>query len=220
MIKLDFTPDIRELTLKHGIEYPSDEELIMMILGSGSKGLPIEKLANQVSNVLQDSNKEDIITNLLMIHGMGPGKALAIASAIELGRRKNIHKNILIQKPKDVVPFIQSYSMQIKEHFLCITLNGGHEILQIRVISVGTVNQTIVHPREVFSEALMENAAAIIVAHNHPSGNCQPSDQDISTTETLEECAQLLGISFLDHIIFSQRSYFSFKEHGMLAISE
>ena len=108
--------------------------------------------------------------------------------------------------------------MQNQEHFLCITLNGGHEILQIRVVSVGTINQTIVHPREIFSEALIQNAAAIIVAHNHPSGNCQPSDQDIKTTQTLLQCSDFLGINLLDHIIFSRTSYYSFIEHNMLVI--
>ncbi len=218
MCRIDCTPDIRELTLKHGIEYPSDVELVMMILGSGIKGIPVEKLSEQVVKILAKTNRESIVTNLLQIKGMGTGKALAVASAIELGRRRNNHKNALIKTPKDVIPFIQNYSMQNQEHFLCITLNGGHEILQIRVVSVGTINQTIVHPREIFSEALIQNAAAIIVAHNHPSGNCQPSDQDIKTTQTLLQCSDFLGINLLDHIIFSRTSYYSFIEHNMLVI--
>ncbi len=209
-------PDIRELTLQHGIEYPSDSELVMMILGSGTKGIPVEKLSEQVVKTLMSTNRENIVEKLLKIKGMGTGKALAVASAIELGRRRNNHKNAILTKPKDVIPFIQNYSMQAQEHFLCITLNGGHEIMQIRVVSVGTINQTIVHPREVFSEALIENAAAIIVAHNHPSGNCEPSEQDLKTTKVLLDCADLLGISLLDHIIFSRTSYFSFLEHDLI----
>ena len=205
MCRINCNPDIRELTLKHGIEYPSDIELVMMILGSGTKGIPVEKLSGQVVKTLARTNRESMIANLLQIKGMGAGKALAVAAAIELGRRRNNHKNVLLK-----------YSMQNQEHFLCVTLNGGHEIQQIRVVSVGTINQTIVHPREVFSEALMENAAAIIVAHNHPSGNCEPSDQDIKTTRTLAECSEFLGISLLDHIIFSRTSYYSFLEHDML----
>lgn len=216
MCRINCNPDIRELTLKHGIEYPSDIELVMMILGSGTKGIPVEKLSGQVVKTLARTNRESMIANLLQIKGMGAGKALAVAAAIELGRRCNNHKNVLLKTPKDVIPFIQNYSMQNQEHFLCVTLNGGHEIQQIRVVSVGTINQTIVHPREVFSEALMENAAAIIVAHNHPSGNCEPSDQDIKTTRTLAECSEFLGISLLDHIIFSRTSYYSFLEHDML----
>lgn len=216
MGKIKNNPDIRELTLRRGIEYPSDVELVMMILGSGTKGIPVETLSEQVVKTLMRTNSEDIIQNLLKIKGMGAGKALAVASAIELGRRRNNHKAALLNKPKDVIPFIQNYSMQPQELFLCVTLNGGHEIMQIRVVSVGTINKTIVHPREVFSEALIENAAAIIVAHNHPSGNCEPSEQDIKTTRILVECSDLLGITLLDHIIFSKTSYFSFLEHNIL----
>ncbi len=214
MCKIDH--NIRELTLKNGIEYPSDTELVMMILGSGIKGIPVEKLSEQVVKVLASSNKEAIIDNLMKIKGLGSSKALAIASALELGRRRNNHKNVLLTTPKDVIPFIQSYSMQNQEHFLCVSLNGGNEIIQIRVISIGTINKTIVHPREVFSHALMENASGIIIAHNHPSGNCTPSEEDLRTTETLSECAELLGISLLDHIIFTRTSYFSFLEHELL----
>ncbi|MBQ5999765.1 MAG: DNA repair protein RadC [Treponema sp.] len=209
-------PDVREQTLKHGLLFPTDEELIMMILGTGTKEYPVEYLSRIIINTLNSSNEENFVQNLIKIKGMGPGKALAIASAIELGRRRNRHKEALIKKPKDIIPFIQGYSMNQKEHFLCVTLNGGNEIIQIRVISVGTVNKTIVHPREIFSEALKENAAAIVVCHNHPSGNCRPSEEDIETTKTIKASADILGITILDHIIFSKNSYFSFLENDLL----
>lgn len=211
-----FKPNVREMALKHGLTFPTDEELIMMILGTGTKEYPVEQLSRIIMNMMNSSNEEDLVKNLTKIKGMGPGKALAIASAVELGRRRNRHKEALIKQPKDVIPFIRSYSMQTKEHFLCITLNGGNEIIQIRVISVGTVNRTIVHPREIFSEALMENAAAIIVCHNHPSGNCQPSQEDIETTRIIKASSDILGIALLDHIIFSKNSYFSFVENDLL----
>ena len=142
--------------------------------------------------------------------------ALAVAAAIEFGRRKNCHNTAKIINPRDVVPFVRSYSMYQKEYFLTVTLNGGHEVIQIRVASVGTVSKAIVHPREIFSEAIKENAAAIIVCHNHPSGNCTPSDEDIKTTSVLMEAADILGIALLDHVIFDKTSYFSFVENGLL----
>ena len=216
MCEINLNPTIRELTLKHGIEYPCDAELIMMILGSGTKDMPVEKLSEKVVETLGNSNPKEIISNLLKIQGMGLGKAMAIASALELGRRRNNYKNAIISSPIDIIPFIQHYSMQKQEHFLCITLNGAHEIIQIHVVSIGTVNQTLVHPREVFSHALLENAAGIIVAHNHPSGTCRPSPQDIKTTETLTECSHILRISLFDHIIFSSTEYFSFLENEMI----
>lgn len=213
-------PNIRELTLQHGIEYPSDEELVMMILGAGTKGIPIKILAKKVIDCINHSHPEDLIKNLCKVKGMGTGKALSIASSIELGRRQNNHKAVLLKRPRDVLPFVQRYSMEKKEHFLCITVNGGHEIIQIRVISVGTVNQTIVHPREIFSDALKENAAAIVICHNHPSGNCTPSEADIETTVRIRQASEILGITLLDHIIFSSNSYFSFLENKVLFTDE
>lgn len=212
--------DIRHLTLEKGILYPSDEELVMMILGTGTKGSPVEKLAQDVIRCLRTSNSENRIKNLCKIKGMGTGKALSIVSALELGRRQNNHKGIKIKTPSDVIPFVRNYSVEKKEHFISITVNGGHEIIQIRVISVGTVNQTLVHPREIFSDALKENAAAIVICHNHPSGDCTPSDADISTTHRLMQAAEIMGISLLDHIIFSGTSYFSFLENNLLYTDE
>ncbi|MDE5897759.1 MAG: DNA repair protein RadC [Treponemataceae bacterium] len=214
--KAKVRPDVREQTLRHGITYPTDEELLMLILGSGTKDVSVRNLARSIVRTLNGTNSEDVVKNLLRIKGMGAGKALAVAASLEFGRRRNSYKNAVVRSPKDVVPFVRNYSMQPREHFLCVTLNGGHEILQIRVASVGTVNQTIVHPREIFSEALMEHAAAIIVCHNHPSGNCEPSEEDIETTELLIRAADILGISLLDHIIIDCNSYFSFLEHNLL----
>ena len=209
-------PNIRELTLKHGISYPSDAELLMLILGSGTKDVSVDRLSKTVVRKLSETNCVNLIQTLLSIKGMGESKALAVAAAIEFGRRKNCHNTARIINPRDVVPFVRSYSMYQKEYFLTVTLNGGHEVIQIRVASVGTVSKAIVHPREIFSEAIKENAAAIIVCHNHPSGNCTPSDEDIKTTSVLMEAADILGIALLDHVIFDKTSYFSFVENGLL----
>ena len=209
-------PNIRELTLKHGSSYPSDAELLMLILGSGTKDVPVDSLSRTVVRKLSETNCENLMQTLLSIKGMGEGKALAVAAAIEFGRRRNCHNNAKIINPGDVIPFVRNYSMYPKEHFLTVTLNGGHEIIQIRVASVGTISKAIVHPREIFSEAIKENAAAMIVCHNHPSGNCTPSDEDIKTTSVLMEASDILGIALLDHVIFDKTKYFSFVEHGLL----
>ncbi len=209
-------PDIRELTLKHGLRYASDEELVMLILGSGTKSCPVDKLSSMVMQAICVSDENRLVDNLLKIKGMGEGRALQIGAAWELGRRLNSRNSAIIKTPSDIVPFIKNYSVFPKEHFLCISLTGAHEIIQIKVVSVGTVNQTFIHPREVFCEAIKEDAAAVIVAHNHPSGNCSPSKDDISTTETLIKCSKVLGVELLDHIIFDKNSYFSFMENNLL----
>lgn len=211
-----FKPDIREQTMLHGISYPTDIELLMLIIGSGTKGMDVEKLSRKVNEILQHSEPENLIEKLLQINGMGKGKSLSVAAAIELGRRRNSFKSAKIQKPSDVIPFVQSYSIENREHFICVSLNGGNEIIKIRVVTIGTVNRTLVHPREVFADALMEKAAAIIVCHNHPSGNCEPSDDDIKVTNILIDAGSILGVEVLDHVIFSNNSYFSFMEHKLL----
>jgi DNA repair protein RadC len=213
---LNDKPDVREQVMKHGLSYPSDEELVMLILGTGTKNLPVRKLSHEVVRTLYEADTENLVRVLTSVKGMGTSRSLAIAAALELGRRRSVHLHSVIRQPRDVVPFVRNYSVLSKEHFICVTLNGGHEVLKIRVASVGTINRTLVHPREIFSEALIENASAMIVCHNHPSGTCDPSEEDIETTQTLIAASQIVGITLLDHIILDRDSYFSFLEHNLL----
>ncbi len=217
--KSEFTkikPDIRELTIKNGLSYPSDEELIMMILGRGTKTNPIEHLACEIINVLDRSSNANLLENLMQLDGVGKSNALAIASALEFGKRKNSYRRALINKPSDILPFIQHYALKTSEHFICITLNGSREIIDIHVISVGGLNKAFIHPRDVFSYAVSERASAIIVCHNHPLGNPNPSNADFDCTAKLLKVSRILGIALLDHIIITKNAHFSFLENGVL----
>lgn len=209
-------PNIRELTLKHGLNYPNDEELLMMILGSGIQNVPVNTLARRVKTVVDTSDRDDLIKNLGKIKGMGKSKALSVAAAIEFGKRQSASQGTVIAGPGDLIPYVQNFAIKTKEHFLSVTLDGHHKIIHVHVISVGTLNKTIVSPRDVFSPAITENASAVIVCHNHPSGNVEPSTHDIDTTFGLLEASKILGIPILDHIIIDSRSYFSFKEHCLV----
>ncbi len=209
-------PDVRELTLTNGISYPSDEELIMLILGRGTKNSPISHLAGKVLEKIDDVQPEEMISRLLEIDGMGTSKALAVAAALELGRRKHSHLRAVLNKPVDVIPYVKHYSLKKTERFIVVTVNGAHEILNIRVISMGTANRTIIHPREVFAAAIAEHASGIICCHNHPYGPCYPSEPDKRATMVLKEAASILGIALLDHIIINRDDYFSFLENEML----
>lgn len=209
-------PDIRELTLRNGLSYPSDEELIMMILGKGTKTNPIEHLACEIINEIDKSSSKNLISNLMKLDGVGQSNALSIASALEFGRRRNAHLNTVINKPSDILPFIKHYSLKTMEHFITITLNGSREIINIHTICIGGINCAFVQPREVFSSALKEHASAMIVCHNHPSGSPNPSEADFNCTSKLLKISQILGISLLDHIIIAKNSYFSFLENGVL----
>ena len=209
-------PSIREQTLEKGLAYPSDEELLMLILGRGTKRTPVEKLSRKVMEVVACSSKRNLVGNLLKLDGMGTSRALQVAAALELGRRHSCYTKNKISRPADVIPFVQHYSLSSTERFITVTLNGAKEILAIRVISVGTTNKTFIHPREIFAEAVAEHASAIICCHNHPSGPCEPSEPDLRSTQVLQRAASILGITLLDHIIINTETYFSFLEHDML----
>ena len=125
-------------------------------------------------------------------------------------------EQITISTPSDAYTALERYHRKQKEHFLVLTLNGSHEIQSIRIVSMGIVNRSIVHPREIFIEAIRDLSAAIIVAHNHPSGNFAPSPDDNEVTRRLKEAGDILGISVLDHLVFSHRGFYSYLEHDAL----
>jgi DNA repair protein RadC len=125
-------------------------------------------------------------------------------------------ETIKVTNPEDIYQALTRYHRKRKENFLVLTLNGAHEIISIRIISIGIVNRSIVHPREVFIEAIKDSAAAIVVAHNHPSGNTEPSEEDREVTGRLVEAGKVLGINVLDHVIFGKHGYYLFLEKGKL----
>ena len=209
-------PDIREKALKFGLGYPLDYELVMLILGAGNRQMSVEAMSKKIVDVLDSGNNDDMVERLNKMKGIGQSKALAVAAAVELGKRRTCHLGAHISTPCDVIPFVNHYAMSGKEHFLAVTLNGGHNIIQIHVVSIGTTNSAFVHPREVFYEAIKENASAILVCHNHPSGSVEPSDEDIECTRKLLEASKIIGIPILDHIIIDCNSYYSFLESGLL----
>lgn len=123
---------------------------------------------------------------------------------------------VTLRTPADAYQVLERYRTRRREHFFALTLDGSHGITAVRIVAIGTVNRSLVHPREVFRRAIVDNAAAIVVAHNHPSGSLEPSDEDHEVTRRLVQAGQLLGISVLDHLIISRNGYFSFLERGMI----
>jgi DNA repair protein RadC len=209
-------PHVREKVLETGVEGAETQELIMLLLGSGMKGHPVKELAGQVHRVLEGNNAKDRLQKMLEISGMGTSKALVVAAALELGRRYHAHLSSVVKQPQDLLPLVRHYAMEPQEHFLSVLLNGAHEVLEICVVGVGLINRTLVHPREVFCEAVKQRAAAVVLCHNHPGGTAQPSPDDVATTKLLVEASKCLRISVLDHIIVTRDSYYSFREHDLL----
>jgi DNA repair protein RadC len=218
-IALEFVrgrPQVREKVLETGVAAAETQELLMLLLGSGTKGHPVKTLAGQVHRALEINNNKDRLKKMLEIPGMGTSKALMVAAALELGRRYHSHLSSVVKQPLDVLPLVRHYAMEPQEHFLSVLLNGAHEVLEICVVGVGLINRTLVHPREVFSEAVKQRAAAVVLCHNHPGGTAQPSPDDVATTKLLIEASKVLRISVLDHIIVTRDSYYSFREHDLV----
>jgi len=206
----------REKLRDKGAKALSDLELMAILLGSGTKGHDVMRLADRILRVMDKTNGNPSLQELEKIEGVGPAKATLISAALEFSRRRIKPEGLKISFPPDVLPLIRHYADRKQEHFLCISLNGANEVITTRVVSVGLVNKTQVHPREVFADPITDRASAIIVAHNHPTGGLIPSKDDVAVTKQLKAAGETLGIKLLDHIIFNQKTYYSFLEHGEL----
>jgi DNA repair protein RadC len=207
----------REKLLKQGASSLSDQELLAIILGKGTKKDDVLSLSKMITKIIDEKGLLLTIKDMLGLPGVGIAKAASILAAIEFVRRRIKPEGLKIKFPADVVPLIQHYADRKQEHFLCISINGANEVINIRVISIGLVNKTTVHPREVFADVITDRASAIIIAHNHPFGDIKPSEEDVKVTKQINESARLLGLNLLDHIIFNRKSYYSFAENDELA---
>lgn len=204
----------REKLQQKGAEALSDLELMAILLGRGTKKHDVLSVADKILHVLESNKGTVSLEDLQKIEGVGLAKATLIAAAFEFARRRIRPEGLKISFPADILPLIRHYADRKQEHFICISINGANEVIANRVITVGLVNRTQVHPREVFADPIMDRASAIIVAHNHPSGGLTPSKEDFEITKQLKEAGETLGINLLDHIIFNHKEYYSFLEHG------
>ncbi|MHB8163968.1 MAG: RadC family protein [Methanoregula sp.] len=210
----------REKIALKGVASLTEQELIESILGRGTRGNDVRVISKEICGLLKDKKGTIQYEDLLSVMGIGPSKAAQITACFELGRRycAPAGGSIKVTRPQDVLSLSLIADMRDKrqEHFICITLNGAGEVLDSRVITVGLLNHSLVHPREVFADAITDRAASVICVHNHPSGSLEPSPQDIAITTQLREAGLLLGIQLIDHIIVTKIGYLSMKERGLL----
>lgn len=200
--------------MNRGAHSLSDMELMAILIGSGSERNPVEKLASRALQLIDGSPGVVEADDFLTIEGIGPAKATLLAASLELSRRIYSPRNRKISSPSDVYPLLTHYGDRQQEYFFSICLNGAHEVIDVKTVSKGILNRAIIHPREVFADAISLRAASLVVAHNHPSGNLEPSKEDREITYRLQEAGVLLGIELLDHVVFSHKGYFSFLEEG------
>lgn len=192
----------------------SDAELLLLLFGQKNKNIK-----SIIAHLVKQIQREGFISrpaSLLAIEGVSQEMAFQLAAAFELGRRKIQPPQRMVEDAEAVFRIVHNYAHLPQEHFITLSLNGANEVLELRVITVGLVNRTQVHPREVFADVLTDRASAVILAHNHPSGQLKPSPEDIAVTRRLAKAGALLGIQVLDHVIFSVRGYYSFAEQGTM----
>ena len=208
----------RERLEKYGTGRLSDAELFAILLRTGPKGIGVLELSKKVlrqfaGNRLANASYDE----LRNIHGLGPAKACEIVACFELGRRMLKDKQaVLILSPREVWEQCRDIRESKKEHFVVFFLDTQNREIKRELISVGTLNSSLIHPREVFEPAIKHLASHIIIAHNHPSGSLEPSEEDLSVTKRLTDSGRLLGIEVLDHVIVTAKSYLSLKESNIL----
>lgn len=213
----------REKAQRFGVEQLSTAELIAILLRSGNRQDSAIALANRLLSLTQNGLSDlagMTLHQLMEVPGIGLAKATTLLACFELGRRQSL----IISEPRQRLNSPQAVAELVKgrlahlsrEVFLVLQLNVKNDVIAEEIVSQGTISSSIVHPREVFQNAIKNGAAAIIVTHNHPSGDPSPSDEDLQVTKRLVETGKIIGIPLLDHVIIGQNDSFSLKAHGML----
>lgn len=208
----------REKLIKYGPNKLSNHELLAIILGSGRKGKNVLELAKEV---LRKINKEELLTTDVLTlkkqAGIGLVKACQLISCFELGKRfLKEKKSTLIMKPEDIWREMKEIRGNKKEYLVIFYLDVRNQVIRKEIISIGSLNSSFIHPREVFEPAVSHLAAQIIISHNHPSGDPSPSEEDIEVTKRLIQVGEILGIEIIDHVIVTEKEFFSMKEKKII----
>ena len=198
----------REKLQRRGAASLSDYELVMAIIGSGNAVADVTQISREVLKVIRARGNDLQYDDLIKVKALGPAKATQLMASFELWRRRLVAPDQpIIDNISDVVEQLADIRGKKQEHFVCLSLDGANRLINQRIVTVGILNASLVHPREVFADVITDRAAGIIVAHNHPSGTIEPSPEDIQTTKRLKQVAELLGIGFYDHIIVTANDY-------------
>lgn len=198
----------REKMLAKGSRALSDPELLQVVIGSGIRGADVTQIADRILELLRLNNGKATLEQLTDIRGVSTATATKLLASLELTSRF-VKTGMRIDTVDDVLPLLADIRTKKQEHFVVITLDGANRVIEKRVITVGTINASLVHPREVFADAITDRAASIVVAHNHPSGTLHASAPDIEITKRLQVSGKLLGIQLFDHIIVTADAHLS-----------
>lgn len=216
----------RERLMLYGVDALSNEELLALLIRSGTKDLSVMELSKHILYHLEHITdlKSIKLSELTHIPGIKEAKATTILAAIELGKRLSSYR--MTEKKKIIEPLDVYHILSPKighldqEHFICFYLNIKGEIISYETIFIGTIHQTLIHPREILSIAIKLKASAVIFAHNHPTGDSYPSKADLDATDKLKDASRLLGIDLIDHIIIGHHQYYSMKASKKIHLDE
>ncbi|TAH31644.1 DNA repair protein RadC [Candidatus Saccharibacteria bacterium] len=198
----------REKLAAKGPAALSDLELIMAQIGSGNAQADVTKISRDVKKLLAEKGSELTYEDLCGVTGLGPAKITQFMAAFELWRRQfEVSERPIIDSTEKVVELLKDIRDKKQEYFVCLSLDGANRLIAKRIITIGTLTGSLVHPREVFADAITDRAASVIVAHNHPSGSLNPSAADLAVTQRLREAAELLGLTLLDHLIVTKNDH-------------
>lgn len=200
----------REKLAKYGANNLTDLELLQLIIGSGNQQASAQDVAKQILKQLKNKGSSITYGDLMNIKGMGIAKTSEIIALFELGQRYLMPADSpVITSTDDAVEQLKDIRNKKQEYFVVLTLDGANRLINNTIVFQGTLNQSLVHPREIFARAIEDRAASIIVAHNHPSGNAEPSEEDIAITGKLKEAGELLGIPLIEHIVITKDKHWS-----------
>jgi DNA repair protein RadC len=206
----------REKLLRKGAAALSDFELLEVMIGSGTVGSDVGQIARRVQKLLQKGPQTLNFDALVAVPGVSTAGAGKILAALELAKRHLVKDIEPLRTMGEIVAHLDDIRGRQQEYLVALSLDGGQRLIAQRTITIGTLDTLLAHPREVFADALMDRAASVIVAHNHPSGDPQPSPNDTALTQQLVASGQLLGVTLRDHIIVTRTDYFSFRQHHLL----
>jgi len=206
----------REKLQRKGAASLSDFELLEVLIGNGNGVSDVSQIARQVQKALRHNGPQLSYESLVELPGMGSAHASRILSALELAKRHLIKDVEPLRTLKEVLARLDDIRGKQQEYLVALSFDGGQRLIAQRTVTVGTLDTVLAHPREIFADAIMDRAATVLVAHNHPSGDPGPSPNDITLTHQLAAAGQLLGVALRDHVIVTKTDYFSFQQHHLL----
>jgi DNA repair protein RadC len=210
----------REKLAQKGSSALSDAELLAVIIGQGTRGSSVLAVADEILKFFGPSKLAGVSPkDLQSVKGIGPARAAQLVACLELGRRifrPEEEPAVVIRRPEDAASLTRELSAARKEHFCTLYLDTRNRVMRKETVSIGTLNASLVHPREVFQPAVESSAASVVLVHNHPSGDPEPSREDLLLTKRLVTAGEIMGIEVLDHVIVARRSFVSLRERKLM----